>query len=54
MDKSFHLDDFVVITDTVSELQDNYFIKKKNEQNEEKQIKFLKEELEKKDSTLKN
>jgi hypothetical protein len=52
MDKSFHLDDFVVITDTVSELQDNYFIKKKNEQNEEKQIKFLKEELEKKDSII--
>jgi uncharacterized protein YhaN len=53
MDKSFHLDDFVVITDTVSELQDNYFIKERNEQIEtDKKVKILIEELEKKDHII--
>jgi predicted nuclease with TOPRIM domain len=53
MDKSIHLDDFIVISSTFSEVQDNYFIKEKNEQLEiEKQIKNLKEELEKKDNII--
>jgi len=53
MDKSFHLDDFVVITDTISEVQDNYFIKEKNERIEtDKKIKILIEELEKKIDSL--
>ena len=56
MDKSIHLDDFIVISSTFSKVQDNYFIKEKNEPNEvleiEKQIKFLKEELEKKDNII--
>lgn len=53
MDKSFHLDDFVVITDTISEVQDNYFIKEKNERIEtDKKIKIITEELEKKIDSL--
>ena len=53
MDKSIHLDDFIIISSTFSEVQDNYFIKEKNERLEiEKQIKFLKEELEKKDNII--
>jgi len=53
MDKSIHLDDFIVISNTVSEVQDNYFIKEKNERLQiEKQIKFLKEELENKDNII--
>lgn len=53
MDKSFHLDDFVVITDTISEVQDNYFIKEKNERIEtDKKIKIITEELEKKNNII--
>lgn len=53
MDKSIHLDDFIIISNTCSEVQDNYFIKEKNERLEiEKQVKFLKEELEKKDNII--
>ena len=53
MDKSFHLDDFVVITDTISEVQDNYFIKEKNERIEtDKKIKILTEELVKKNNII--
>jgi len=53
MDKSFHLDDFVVITDTISEVQDNYFIKEKNERLEtDKKIKILTEELVKKNNII--
>jgi hypothetical protein len=53
MDKSFHLDDFVVITDTISEVQDNYFIKEKNERIEtDKKVKILIEELEKKNNII--
>jgi predicted nuclease with TOPRIM domain len=53
MDKSIHLDDFIIISSTCSEVQDNYFIKEKNERLElEKQIKNLKEELEKKNDII--
>ena len=53
MDKSFHLDDFIVITNTVSEIKDNYFIKEINEPLEiEEQIKILTEKLVQKDSII--
>jgi chromosome segregation ATPase len=53
MEKSIHLDDFIVISSSCSEVQDNYFIKEKNERLElEKQIKTLKEELGKKNDII--
>jgi DNA repair exonuclease SbcCD ATPase subunit len=59
MEKSIHLDDFIVITDSISELHDNYFLKEKNSnlskiEKLEKQIKELSELLEKKNSFINN
>lgn len=57
MEKSIHLDDFIVITDNISEVQDNYFLQEKNTnlskiQNLEKQITELSEVLEKKNTVI--
>lgn len=57
MEKSIHLDDFIVITDSISEVQDNYFIKEKNNtlaklEKLEKQNKELTELLEKQNKEL--
>lgn len=57
MEKSIHLDDFIVITDTISDVQDNYFLKEKNSnllkiEKLEKQIKELSEVLEKKNNVI--
>ena len=57
MEKSIHLDDFIVITDNISEVQDNYFLQEKNTnlskiQNLEKQLTELSEVLEKKNTVI--